>query len=42
VVRGVEKERRTVWLPKRAAPFVALVEAPRRFVEAVLVGVPRR
>jgi short-subunit dehydrogenase len=42
VVRGVAKDRRNVWLPKRAAPFVALVETPRRIVEAVLVGVPRR
>jgi short-subunit dehydrogenase len=42
VVRGVEKDRRTVWLPRRAAPLVALVEAPRRVVEAALAGVPRR
>jgi short-subunit dehydrogenase len=42
VVRGVEKDRRTVFLPKRAAPFVAMVEGPRRFVELVLTGVPKR
>ena len=42
IVRGVQKDRRTVWLPRRAAPFVALVEAPRRFVELVLTGVPKR
>ena len=42
IVRGVEKDRRTVWLPKRAAAFVAMVEGPRRFVELVLTGVPKR
>ena len=42
VVHGVQRDRRTVWLPKRAAPFVALVEAPRRIVEVALAGVPRR
>ena len=42
VVKGVLKDRRTVFLPKRAAAFVAAVEAPRRIVELALTGVPRR
>jgi short-subunit dehydrogenase len=42
VVRGVEKDRRTVYLPRRALPFVAMVEGPRRIVELVLTGVPKR
>jgi hypothetical protein len=42
VVKGVQRNRRTVWLPKRAAPFVGFVEAPRRVVELVLTGVPTR
>ena len=42
VVQGVERGRRTVYLPRRAAPFVAAVEAPRLLVRAALVGVPRR
>jgi short-subunit dehydrogenase len=42
VVRGVERDKRVVWLPRRAALFVALGEAPRRIVEVVLTGVPRR
>jgi short-subunit dehydrogenase len=42
VVRGVERDKRVVWLPKRAALFVGLGEAPRRIVELVLTGVPRR
>jgi hypothetical protein len=42
VVRGVEKGTRTVYLPRRAAPFVGLVEAPRKLVHAVLTGVKRR
>ncbi len=42
VVDGVRRGRRTVYLPRRAAPFVGLVEAPRRIVEIVLTGVPRR
>ena len=42
VVRGVERGRRTVYLPRRAAPFVALVEAPRRIVALALTGVRRR
>jgi short-subunit dehydrogenase len=42
VVDGVRRGRRTVYLPRRAAPFVGLVEAPRRIVEAVLTGVPHR
>jgi short-subunit dehydrogenase len=42
VVRGVQRRSRTVYLPKRAFPFVALVEAPRKVVAAALVGVKRR
>jgi short-subunit dehydrogenase len=41
-VRGVERSTRTVYLPRRAAPFVALVEAPRKLVHLALLGVPRR
>jgi short-subunit dehydrogenase len=42
VVRGVERGTRTVYLPRRALPFVALAEAPRKIVGLALVGVPRR
>ena len=42
VVKGVERGTRTVYLPRRAAPFVALVEAPRKIVHIALAGVPRR
>jgi short-subunit dehydrogenase len=42
VVRGVERGTRTVYLPRRAAPFVALVEAPRKIVHVALAGVRRR
>jgi uncharacterized protein len=42
VVLGVERGRRTVYLPRRAAAFVAAVEAPRKIVRAALLGVPRR
>ncbi|MEQ1787786.1 MAG: SDR family NAD(P)-dependent oxidoreductase [Acidimicrobiales bacterium] len=42
VVRGVEKGSRTVYLPRRAAPFVGLVEAPRKIVHLALTGVKRR
>ena len=42
VVEGVRRGRRTVYLPKRAAPFVGFVEAPRRIVELALTGVPTR
>lgn len=42
VVAGVERGRRTVYLPRRAAPFVGAVEAPRKIVRAALAGVPRR
>ncbi len=42
VVRGVEQDKRTVYLPRRALPFVAAVEAPRKIVRLVLTGVPRR
>jgi uncharacterized protein len=42
VVKGVERGTRTVYLPRRAAPFVALVEAPRKIVHVALAGVRRR
>lgn len=42
VVRGVQRGTRTVWLPRRAAPFVGFVEAPRKIVRAALSRVPRR
>ena len=42
VVRGVERDKRTVYLPRRALPFVAFVEAPRRIVNLALTGVKRR
>ena len=42
VVKGIEQDKRTVYLPRRAMPFVAAVEAPRKIVELVLTGVPRR
>ena len=42
VVKGVVRDRRTVFLPRRAAALVAAVEGPRRFVELALTGVPRR
>jgi short-subunit dehydrogenase len=42
VVRGVERGTRTVYLPRRAAPFVGFVEAPRKIVKLALLRVPRR
>lgn len=42
IVEGVRKGKSTVYLPRRAAPFVGLVEAPRKLVKAVLTGLPRR
>ncbi|MFZ6005700.1 MAG: SDR family NAD(P)-dependent oxidoreductase [Actinomycetota bacterium] len=42
VVGGVQRGTATVYLPKRALPFVALVEAPRRIVGIALTGVARR
>ena len=42
VVKGVERGTRTVYLPRRAAPFVGLVEAPRKIVQVALTGVRRR
>jgi len=42
VVKGVERGTRTVYLPRRAAPFVGLVEAPRKMVKVALTGVRRR
>lgn len=42
VVRGVQRGTRTVYLPRRALPFVALVEAPRKVVQLALTGVKRR
>ena len=42
VVKGVERETHTVYLPRRAAAFVGLVEAPRKLVHVALAGVKRR
>ncbi len=42
VVKGVERGTRTVYLPRRAAPLVALVEAPRKMVNVALAGLKRR
>jgi short-subunit dehydrogenase len=42
VVHGVQRERRTVYLPRRALPFVGAVEAPRKVVALALTGVKRR
>jgi len=42
VVAGVERSARTVYLPRRAAPFVGLVEAPRKIIHLALAGVKRR
>ena len=42
VVRGVQRGTRTVFLPRRAAPFVALTEAPRKILHVVLAGVRPR
>ena len=42
VVRGVKHGKRSVYLPRRALPFVAAVEAPRRIVSLALTGVRRR
>jgi short-subunit dehydrogenase len=42
VVQGVQREKRTVYLPRRAMPFVALVEAPRLVVRGALTGIKRR
>ncbi|MFZ0831669.1 MAG: SDR family NAD(P)-dependent oxidoreductase [Mycobacterium sp.] len=42
VVRAVQRGRRHVRIPKRAALFPMLSEAPRRTVELLLGGVPAR
>lgn len=42
VVRGVQRGSRTVYLPRRAAPFVGLAEAPRKILQAALIGVRPR
>jgi short-subunit dehydrogenase len=42
VVRAVERGRRHVRLPRRAAASAMLVEAPRRITELALSGVPHR
>ena len=39
VVTAVEHGRRTVWLPRRAALFPLLAEAPRRIAELLATGV---
>ena len=42
VVVAVQKGRRHVRIPKRAALFPMLVEAPRRTTELLLTGMPHR
>lgn len=42
VVRGVRRGTHTVFLPRRAAPFVALTEAPPKILHALLTGVRPR
>jgi short-subunit dehydrogenase len=42
VVNGVRRGTATVYLPRRAAPFVALVETPRKVVRLALTGIKRR
>ena len=42
VVDAIQKNRRHVRLPKRAAINAMLAEAPRRFVELMLTGVPHQ
>jgi short-subunit dehydrogenase len=42
VVEAVQKGRKHVRLPKRAALFPMLCEAPRRATEVILTGVPHR
>lgn len=42
VVEAVQKGRRHVRIPKRAALFPMFCEAPRRTVEVMLTGVPHR
>ena len=42
VVEAVQKGRRHVRIPKRAALFPMLSEAPRRITEVILSGVPHR
>ncbi|MBV9318949.1 MAG: SDR family NAD(P)-dependent oxidoreductase [Mycobacterium sp.] len=42
VVEAVQKDRRHVRIPKRAALFPILCEVPRRTAEVLLTGVPNR
>jgi uncharacterized protein len=42
IVEAVRKGRRHVRHPKRVGPSAMLVEAPRRFTELLLTGVPHR
>ena len=42
VVKAVQKGRRHVRIPRRAALFPMLVEAPRRATELLLTGVPHQ
>lgn len=42
VVQAVQKDRRHVRIPKRAALFPILCEVPRRTAEVLLTGVPNR
>jgi hypothetical protein len=42
VVRAVQKDRRHVRVPKRAALFPLIAEAPRRATEIMLTGIPHQ
>jgi uncharacterized protein len=42
VVEAVQRDRRHVRLPTRAAPLPLLAEAPRRLIETLISGVPPR
>ena len=42
VVKAVQKERRHVRVPKRTALFPLIAEAPRRFTEIMLTGIPHQ
>lgn len=41
VVRAVDKGKRKVWLPRRAAPFPLMGELPQAISGVLLAGVPR-
>ena len=42
VVEAVQRGRRHVRIPKRAAPFLLLAEMPRRAAEILLTGIPHQ